>query len=127
VRRHSRATGLLLALTMTGCAAVMVPTAGFESISAEEAAWRQIEPQLVGMPKSTVEHCAGPPVSSAPAPAGATALVYRAQDLRNYCQVTLTVSNGRVVSVAAEHSAPEYMWLHDGSNYCGQIFLGCPR
>jgi len=125
--RNPAATAPLLALALAGCAAFAgsMPINGFEDVAAEEAAWRQVEPHLVGMPQTAVEGCAGAPLSSAPGAAGQATLAYRAQDLRNYCQVTLAVADGRVVSVAADYRAPEFMWLRDGSNYCGRIFRRC--
>jgi hypothetical protein len=119
----------MLAALLTGCAglAETIPTAGFGSAPAEEAAWRQIEPRLAGMSRARVEQCAGRPLSETPAGPGQTTLIYRAQDHGNYCQVALAVSNGTVISVAADHSAPEFMWLRDGSNYYGRLFAGCAR
>jgi len=58
---------------------------------------------------------------------GRTVLVYRDQDLRNYCQVSLLARGGRIQSFTADHAAPEFLWLRDGSNYCGRIFQGCRR
>jgi hypothetical protein len=119
---------MLLAAALAGCAGLAggFPTAGFQDIPAEEAAWRQVEPRLVGMSVVAVEACAGPPQALDAAPAQ-TVLVYRAQDLQNYCRVALGVMRGRISSVAADHAAPEYLWLRDGTNYCGRIFRGCAR
>jgi hypothetical protein len=52
---------------------------------------------------------------------GTAALVYYTQDLKNYCRVTLFVQNGRVASFSADHAAPEFFGLRDGSNYCGRM------
>ena len=82
---------------------------------------------LVGRLVAAIEQCAGPPHGIAPGPAGGTVLVYRAQDLKNYCQVSLVAQGGRVVSFTADHAAPEFLYLRDGSNYCGRIFQGCLR
>jgi len=54
-------------------------------------------------------------------------MIYRYADLRNYCQVTLAMVGGKVRDFSADHSAPEFLWLLDGSNYCGRIFEGCIR
>jgi hypothetical protein len=113
-----------LSLLLAGCTG---PVSELTTIPAQEAAWRQVEPELVGMTGPEVERCAGPPRSAAMAPGGATALVYRAQDLKNYCEVTLLLRNGRVASLTADHAAPESLFLRDGSNYCGQIFQACLR
>jgi hypothetical protein len=58
---------------------------------------------------------------------GGAALVYYTQDLKNYCRVTLFVQNGRVASFTADHAAPEFFGLRDGSNYCGRMFQACLR
>jgi hypothetical protein len=120
---------VLLALPLAGCAAFadVAPTAGYASIPAEEAAWRQIQPRLVGMSRVWVENCAGAPLAETHATSEQTTLVYRSQDLKNYCQVSLGIIHGRISSVSADHSAPEFAWLRDGSNYCGRIFIGCLR
>jgi hypothetical protein len=120
---------LLTAGAAAGCAGFAAggfPTAGFQDIASEEAAWRQVEPRLVGMPVTTVSACAGPPQATQAAPAQVI-LVYQAHDLRNYCRVALGVMHGRISSVAADYAAPEYMWLRDGTNYCGRIFQGCAK
>ena len=109
--------GAQLALLL-GCAG---PVAEFSTIPAEEAAWQAMAPRLTGMPAAAIEHCAGPPHAAPPGPAG-TVLVYRDQDLKNYCQVSLSVRDGRVLSFTAEHAAPEFLYLRDGTNYCGRIF-----
>lgn len=111
------------ALLLGGCAG---PVAEVTTIPAEEAAWRAMAPRLPGMPVGEIEQCAGPPRGISLAP-GATTLLYRAQDLKNYCQVTLLVQNGRVLSVTADYAAPEFLYLRDGSNYCGRIFQQCLR
>jgi hypothetical protein len=128
VKPHPAVAGLLLALTLTGCAGLAgsFPTGGYQDIAAEEAAWRQVEKRLVGMPVERVEACAGQPQIVNPAP-GQTVLTYHAEDLKNYCRVALGVIHGRISSVASDYSAPEFMWLRDGSNYCGRIFIGCAR
>jgi len=114
--------GAQLALLL-GCAG---PVAEFSTIPAEEAAWQAMAPRLAGMPVADIQHCAGPPRAAIPGPAG-TVLVYRDQDLKNYCQVSLLVRDGRVLSFTAEHATPEFLYLRDGSNYCGRIFQQCPR
>ena len=38
-----------------------------------------------------------------------------------------TVRSGRLQSFTADYAAPEFLWLRDGSNYCGRIFQGCLR
>ena len=114
--------GAQLALLL-GCAG---PVAELSTIPAEEAAWRAMAPRLAGMPAAEIEHCAGPPRAAIPGPAG-TVLVYRDQDLKNYCEVSLLVRDGRILSFTAEHAAPEFLYLRDGSNYCGRIFQQCLR
>ena len=84
--------GAQLALLL-GCAG---PVAEFSTIPAEEAAWQAMAPRLAGMPAAAIEHCAGPPRAAIPGPGGAV-LVYRDQDLKNYCQVSLSVRDGRVL------------------------------
>jgi hypothetical protein len=111
-------------LLSAGCAG---PVAEVTTIPAEEAAWQIIAPRLRGMPVAAVEQCAGPPRAVAPAPGSGTVLLYRAQDLKNYCQVSLLAQDGRVVSFTADHAAPEFLYLRDGSNYCGRIFQQCLR
>jgi uncharacterized protein YqfB (UPF0267 family) len=130
MRRRSGRLAMWLAAALTaGCAgfADTIPTGGYGSIAAEEAAWRQVQPRLAGMSRAGVEQCAGRPLSETRGGPGQATLVYRAEDHRNYCQVELAVRDGTVASVAADHAAPEYMWLRDGSNYCGRIFIGCAR
>ena len=114
--------GAQLALLL-GCAG---PVAEFSTIPAEEAAWQAMAPRLAGMPAAAIEHCAGPPRAATPGPAG-TVLVYRDQDLKNYCQVSLSVRDGRVLSFTAEHTAPEFLYLRDGTIYCVRIFQQCLR
>jgi hypothetical protein len=110
-------------MLLLGCAG---PVAELSTIPAEEAAWKAMAPRLAGMPVGAIEHCAGPPRGATTAPGG-TVLVYRDQDLKNYCQVSLLVRSGRIQSFTAEHAAPEFLYLRDGSNYCGRIFQGCLR
>jgi hypothetical protein len=102
------------------------PVAEVSTIPAEEEAWQAISPRLVGMPAVEIERCAGPPRRVLAAPGGAT-LIYRSQDLKNYCEVSLLVRGGRVASYTADYAAPEFLWLRDGSNYCGRIFQQCLR
>lgn len=110
-------------LFLAGCAG---PVAELTTIPAEEAAWRAIAPRLPGMPVAAVGQCAGPPRGISPAPSG-TVLLYRSQDLKNYCEVALLVRDGRVLSLSADYAAPEFLYLRDGSNYCGRIFQQCLR
>jgi hypothetical protein len=110
-------------MLLLGCAG---PVAELSTIPAEEAAWQAMAPRLAGMPAAEIERCAGPPRGLIPAPGG-TVLVYRDRDLKNYCQVSLLVRGGRILSFTAEHAAPEFLYLRDGSNYCGRIFQGCLR
>jgi len=114
--------GAQLALLL-GCAG---PVAEFSTIPAEEAAWQAMAPRLAGMSAVAIEHCAGPPRTAIPGPGGSV-LVYRDQDLKNYCQVSLLVRDGRILSFTVEQAAPEFLYLRDGSNYCGRIFQGCLR
>lgn len=108
---------------LSGCAG---PVDEVWTIPAEEAVWQAIMPRLPGMAVAEIEHCAGPPRGVAAADGGAT-LIYRSQDLKNYCEVRLLARGGRVLSFAADYAAPEFLWLRDGSNYCGRIFQGCLR
>ena len=119
-----RAVLLATFLISAGCAG---PVAEVSTIPNEEAAWQAMAPRLPGMPVAALEQCAGPPRGVAPGPAGGTVLVYRAQDLKNYCQVSLLAREGRVLSFSADHAAPEFLYLRDGSNYCGRIFQQCLR
>jgi hypothetical protein len=112
------------ALLLCGCTG---PVDEVTTIPQEEAAWRAIAPRLPGMPVAAVEQCAGPPRGVAPAPAGGAVILYRAQDLKNYCQVSLLAGGGRVLSFTADYAAPEFLYLRDGSNYCGRIFRQCLR
>jgi hypothetical protein len=109
---------------LTACAGLVDEVS---TIPAEEAAWQAIMPRLAGMPVAEVEHCAGPPRGVTAAPGGDATLVYRSQDLKNYCEVRLLVRGGRVQSFAADYAAPEFLGLRDGSNYCGRIFQSCLR
>src|SRR5438445_10542567 len=99
---------------------------GYDAIPAQEAAWRRIEPQLVGMSAAELWSCAGPPLREKAASSGSS-MIYRFADLENYCEVTLALEGGKVRSFSAEHAAPEFLWLLDGSNYCGRIFQNCVR
>src|SRR5438067_3374552 len=85
--------GLIAAqlMLLLGCAG---PVAELSTIPAEEAAWQAIAPRLADMPAAEIERCAGPPRGATTAPGG-TVLVYRDQDLKNYCQVSLLVRGGR--------------------------------
>jgi hypothetical protein len=113
---------LFLPVLVAGCAG---PYAELVATPAEEAAWRQVAATLPGTPIGAIERCAGPPRSAAPAAPDVSALVYFTQDLKNYCRVTLFVQNGRVASFTADHAAPEFFGLRDGSNYCGRMFQAC--
>jgi len=41
--------------------------------------------------------------------------------------VALLVRGGRVAWYTADYAAPEFLWLRDGTNYCGRIFQSCLR
>src|SRR5205814_10097855 len=99
-------------LMSAGCAG---PVAEVSTIPSEEAAWQAMAPRLPGMPAAAVAQCAAPPRGVAPGPAGGTVLVYRAQDLKDYCQVSLLAQGARVVSFTAGHAAPEFLYLRDGT------------
>ena len=121
----SRARGcVFVTVLLAGCAG---PYAELVTTPEEEAAWRQVAATLPGAPAASIERCAGPPRNTAPAGPGTTALTYDIQDLKNYCRVTLFVQNGRVASFSADHAAPEFFGLRDGSNYCGRLFQACLR
>jgi hypothetical protein len=107
------------------CAAAVVACRGFETIPPLAQAWREVQPQLIGMTADELRQCAGPPRYQDTATSEATRLVYRYADIDNYCEVTLSLDRGKVVSLSARHSAPDLFWLVDGSNYCGQIFKSC--
>ena len=115
--------GALLPL-LAGCAGLVDEVS---TIPAEEAAWQAIMPRLPGMPVAEIEHCAGPPRGVTATPGGGATLIYRAQDLKNYCEVRLLARGGRVVSFTADYTAPEFLGLRDGANYCGRIFQACLR
>ena len=115
---------VFVGVLVAGCAG---PYAELITTPDEEAAWQQVAASLPGTPIAAVEHCAGPPRSVTPAGPGTAAFVYFTQDLKNYCQVTLFVQNGRVESFAADHAAPEFFGLRDGSNYCGRMLQACLR
>jgi hypothetical protein len=114
--------GLLVAL-----AAALGSCRGYDQVPGQEAAWRAVAPELPGMSAARLRQCAGPPWNEAGTPSGAQTMVYRYADLKNYCEVTLRLDRGRVRSVAARYSAPEFLWLRPGYNYCGQIFEACLR
>jgi hypothetical protein len=116
VSRYSIVLGL--ALLLGSCR-------GFDKIPLQEAAWRRVQPELAGMSESQLWQCAGPPLRRQATAAGGARLIYRYADLDNYCQVSLVLDRGKVRSFTADHSAPDFFWLRDGSNYCGQIFSGC--
>jgi hypothetical protein len=98
---------------------------GYDQVPGQEAAWRAVAPELRGMSSARLWQCAGPPWSESGSPAGISTMVYRYADLKNYCEVTLSLDRGRVSNFSASYSAPEFLWLRRGYNYCGQIFEGC--
>ena len=108
-------------------AAALVCCRGYDTIPAEEADWQRIAPTLVGTPADRIERCAGPPLRSAPQAPGVATLTYRAADLKNYCEVTLSVRDGRIAGFTVDYDAPEFLWLRSGINYCGRIFAQCVR
>jgi hypothetical protein len=108
-------------------AAAAASCRGFDTIPQQEADWARVQPDLVGSSVAELRRCAGPPWREGTLPSGASALVYRYADLDNYCAVTLQLDRGRVRGFTADHSAPDFFWLLDGSNYCGRIFRGCVR
>ena len=115
--------GALLPL-LAGCAGLVDEVS---TIPAEEAARQAIMPRLPGMPVAEIEHCAGPSRGVMAARGGGSTLIYRAQDLKNYCEVRLLARGGRVVSFTADYAAPESLGLRDGTNYCGRIFQNYRR
>jgi hypothetical protein len=100
---------------------------GFDTILPDELIWREIAPKLPGTPIAAIQQCTLAPKRQVPVAPGVTAVVYRAEDLHNYCEVSLYVRDGRVVSYSANYDAFEYLYLRDGTNYCGQIFRACAR
>jgi hypothetical protein len=108
-------------------AAVAGSCRGYDTIPIQEADWQRVQPELVGMSSDRLWRCAGPPTREGTAASGAATMVYRYADLKNYCEVTLVLEDGKVRSFSADHSAPEFLWLADGSNYCGRIFRDCIR
>ena len=116
VRRFIASVGLVIAT---------FSCRGYDTIPLEEAEWRRVQPELAGMSAAQIRRCAGPPLREATAPRGAVTMVYRYADLKNYCEVTLLLQDGKVRSFSTEYSAPEFLWLLDGANYCGRIFANC--
>ena len=114
-------------ITSLALAAVAFSCRGYDTIPAQEADWKLIQPMLTGMSSAKLWRCAGPPLREETSPSGASTMIYRYADLENYCQVTLVLEGGKVHDFSADHSAPEFLWLLDGSNYCGRIFEGCIR
>jgi hypothetical protein len=100
---------------------------GFDKVPLQEAAWRRVEPELTGMSERQLWQCAGPPLREQATAPGTSRMIYRYADLNNYCEVSLDLDRGKVRSFTADHSAPDFFWLRDGSNYCGEIFSGCIR
>jgi hypothetical protein len=98
---------------------------GYDTIPLQEAEWRRVHPELAGMSAAQLWRCAGPPLREATAPHSAVTMVYRYADLKNYCEVTLLLQDGKVRSFSTDQSAPEFLWLLDGTNYCGRIFADC--
>jgi hypothetical protein len=47
---------------MLGLALVAVSCRGFDRVPLQEAAWRRVEPDLVGMSQGQLWRCAGPPL-----------------------------------------------------------------
>ncbi len=113
----------LAVLCLTG----VVGCRGFDTVVPDQAVWREVQPQIVGMSEREVWRCAGPPLREETAPSGTTTLVYRYADIDNYCEVSLILRRGKIGSFSARHSAPDFFWLMDGSSYCGRIFQGCLR
>jgi hypothetical protein len=108
-----------------GLAVAAFSCRGYDTIPIQEAHWRRIEPELVGMSSAELWRCAGPPLREGTASSGASTMIYRYADLKNYCEVTLFLDGGKVRAFSSDHSAPEFLWLLDGSNYCGRIFEDC--
>jgi hypothetical protein len=122
--RHRRPLPVTISL---GLAAVVFSCRGYDTIPAQEADWKRMQPQLAGMSSAELWRCAGPPLREETSPSGVSEIIYRYADLQNFCQVTLVLERGKVRDFSADHSAPEFFWLVDGSNYCGRIFQGCIR
>jgi hypothetical protein len=110
-----------------GLAVAAISCRGYDAIPTQEADWRRVQPELVGMSSTQLWRCAGPPLREEMGPSGGAMMVYRYADLKNYCEVKLVLEGGKVRSFSAQHAAPEFLWLVDGSNYCGRIFEGCIR
>jgi hypothetical protein len=115
------------AIMVMGLALLAGSCRGFDQVPQQEVAWRRVEPELAGMSENRLWQCAGPPLRRESTDSGASTLVYFYADLDNYCRVKLNLVRGKVASFTARHSAPDFFWLRDGSNYCGQIFAGCIR
>ena len=124
ILRHRRPVPVTISL---GLAVVVLSCRGYDTIPAQEADWNLIQPELTGMSSAELWRCAGPPLREETSPSGVSAIIYRYADLKNFCQVTLVLERGKVRDFSADHSAPEFFWLVDGSNYCGRIFKGCIR
>jgi len=110
-----------------GLAVLAVSCRGYDTVPIQEADWQRIQPELVGMSSARLWRCAGPPLREEGGSSGEMTMVYRYADLTNYCEVKLVLANEKVSAFSAEHAAPEFLWLLDGSNYCGRIFEGCIR
>jgi hypothetical protein len=110
-----------------GLAVIAASCRGYDTIPIQEADWQRIQPELVGMPSARLWRCAGPPLREEEGSSGEATMVYRHADLTNYCEVKLVLAGGKVRAFSAEHAAPEFLWLLDGSNYCGRIFEDCIR
>src|SRR4051794_26335648 len=102
-------------ISTLGLAAAAFSCRGYDTIPIQEADWQRIQPQLVGMSAAELWRCAGPPWREDAAPSGLSTMIYRYTDLRNYCEVTLVLEGGKVRSFSADHAAPEFLWLLDGS------------
>ena len=117
----------LSAVALFAVIAAVTGCRGFNTILPDEAIWREIAPKLPGTPIATIEQCTLAPQRQVSVAPGITAFVYRAQDLHNYCEVSLYVRDGRIVTYSANYDSLEYLYLLDGTNYCGQIFRACVR
>jgi hypothetical protein len=112
---------------LTLIAALVAGCRGFDTIIPDELLWREVAPKLPGTSIAAIEQCTLAPVRQMSVVPGVTAVVYRAADLHNYCEVTLYVRDGRIETYKADYNAFEYLYLRDGTNYCGQIFRSCVR
>jgi len=60
-----------------GLAVVAFSCRGYDTIPAQEADWKLIQPELAGTSSAELWRCAGPPLREETSPSGVSAIVYR--------------------------------------------------